>query len=82
MENIEELQEALNAKTDIVMLDNFDQSMIEHAVEITQRKAKLEISGGISLDHLASFTQEGIDFISVGSITKHVQAIDFSMRVV
>ena len=72
--------QALAAKADIVMLDNFDVAMMREAVAINQGRAKLEVSGNVTLDTLAEFAATGVDFISVGALTKHVRALDLSMR--
>ncbi|MDO6427201.1 carboxylating nicotinate-nucleotide diphosphorylase [Thalassotalea sp. 1_MG-2023] len=86
VESIEELTEALTAKADIIMLDNFTPEMIEQAVALTQSisagKTKLEVSGNMTFDTLTTYAKSGVDFISVGAITKHVNAIDLSMRFV
>jgi len=79
-ESLEELQQALDAGADIVMIDNFDIPMMRAAVELNQGKAKLEVSGNVTIETLASFAATGVDFISVGALTKHVQATDLSMR--
>ncbi|WP_429189953.1 carboxylating nicotinate-nucleotide diphosphorylase [Aeromonas veronii] len=75
-----ELEQALAAHADIVMLDNFDVTMMREAVAINQGRAKLEVSGNVTLDTLAEFAATGVDFISVGALTKHVRALDLSMR--
>ena len=80
VENLEELQQALEAKADVIMLDNFEVPMMEHAVAITAGQAKLEISGNVTLQTIRRFAQTGVDFISVGALTKHVHALDLSMR--
>ncbi|MDX7877316.1 carboxylating nicotinate-nucleotide diphosphorylase [Aeromonas veronii] len=80
VESLAELEQALAAKADIVMLDNFDVTMMREAVAINQGRAKLEVSGNVTLDTLAEFAATGVDFISVGALTKHVRAIDLSMR--
>jgi nicotinate-nucleotide pyrophosphorylase (carboxylating) len=80
VENLDELREALAAATDIILLDNFSISMLAEAVTITQKRAKLEASGGITLDNICRIAETGVDYISVGSITKDVQAVDLSMR--
>ncbi|WP_085298346.1 carboxylating nicotinate-nucleotide diphosphorylase [Cognaticolwellia mytili] len=86
VENIEELSQALNAGSDIIMLDNFTTEMIEQAVkltaEISNGKTKLEVSGNMTLETLRDYAKSGVDFISVGALTKHVNAIDLSMRFV
>lgn len=80
VENLGELQQALDAGSDIIMLDNFSVSEIQQAVEITQGKAKLEVSGNMTIEILTTYAQAGVDFISSGALTKHVQSIDLSMR--
>ncbi|QWZ80316.1 carboxylating nicotinate-nucleotide diphosphorylase [Aeromonas sp. FDAARGOS 1414] len=80
VESLAELEQALAAKADIVMLDNFDVTMMREAVVINQGRAKLEVSGNVTLDTLAEFAATGVDFISVGALTKHVRALDLSMR--
>ena len=80
VENLEELQQALEAKADVIMLDNFEVPMMEQAVAITAGQAKLEISGNVTLQTIRRFAQTGVDFISVGALTKHVHALDLSMR--
>ncbi|MDN3653583.1 carboxylating nicotinate-nucleotide diphosphorylase [Thalassotalea ponticola] len=82
VESLDELTQALNAGADIIMLDNFTIEMIEQAVQLTQGKAKLEVSGNMTLETLKAYTAAKVDFISVGALTKHVQAIDLSMRFV
>ncbi|MFQ1661292.1 carboxylating nicotinate-nucleotide diphosphorylase [Aeromonas veronii] len=80
VETLAELEQALVAKADIVMLDNFEVAMMREAVAINQGRAKLEVSGNVTLDTLAEFAATGVDFISVGALTKHVRALDLSMR--
>ena len=80
VESIDELNQALNASADIIMLDNFTPQMIEEAVALTRGKAKLEVSGNMTLEKLKIYTQAGVDFVSVGALTKHVNAVVLSMR--
>ncbi len=80
VESMDELQQALNAGADIIMLDNFTPTMIEQAVTATRGKAKLEVSGNMTIEILQEYTKAGVDFISSGALTKHVQAVDLSMR--
>jgi nicotinate-nucleotide pyrophosphorylase (carboxylating) len=80
VENLEELQLALDAGTDIIMLDNFTVDMINKAVTITNKRAKLEVSGNMTLETLRTYSHAGVDFISSGALTKHVKALDLSMR--
>jgi nicotinate-nucleotide pyrophosphorylase (carboxylating) len=81
VENIEELQQALEAGSDIVMLDNFDVGAIQEAVSINQGRAKLEVSGNLEAGNLSKKAVDGITFLSSGSLTKHCRAIDLSMRI-
>lgn len=80
VESLAELEQALTARADIVMLDNFDIPMMQEAVHLNHGRAKLEVSGNVTLDTLASYAATGVDFISVGALTKHVRALDLSMR--
>lgn len=82
VESLAELAQALAANADIVMLDNFDVPMMREAVALNQSRAKLEVSGNVTLDTLAEYAATGVDFISVGALTKHVRALDLSMRFV
>jgi len=79
VENLEQLEEALVAGSDIVMLDNFDLQQIRKAVMQNKGRAKLEASGGYTSNSLVAVAETGIDFISVGSLTKHIKATDFTM---
>jgi len=79
-ETMAELREALSVGADIIMLDNFSLTQIEEAVALNQGRAKLEVSGNVSLDGLRALAETGVDFISTGAITKHIKAIDLSMR--
>ena len=80
VESMDELLQALEAGADIIMLDNFTPLMIEQAVIATRGKAKLEVSGNMTIEILQEYTKAGVDFISSGALTKHVQAVDLSMR--
>lgn len=82
VETLAELEEALNAKADIIMLDNFSNEDKVVAVGITAGRAKLEASGGISIETLRAVAETGVDYISIGTLTKDVKAIDLSMRMV
>ncbi len=79
-ENLDELREAINAGADIIMLDNFTTEMMRQAVEINAGRAALENSGNVTLDTIAEYAETGVDYISVGALTKHVKAMDLSMR--
>jgi nicotinate-nucleotide pyrophosphorylase (carboxylating) len=83
VENLSELQQAIAAGADIAMLDEFPLEAMREAVAVNRaspKPLKLEASGGISLATLREIAETGVDFISVGSITKHVRAVDLSMR--
>jgi len=80
VENLTQLEEALQAGADTVLLDNFDLAGLRQAVAVNRGRARLEVSGGVNLDNLRELAATGVDFISVGALTKHVRAIDFSMR--
>ncbi|QYJ79169.1 carboxylating nicotinate-nucleotide diphosphorylase [Shewanella acanthi] len=86
VESLSELALALDAGADIIMLDNFDITMMVEAVELNSQYkskgsgAKLEVSGNVTLDTLAEFAKTGVDYISVGALTKHIKALDLSLR--
>jgi len=80
VENSDELQQALQADADRILLDNFTLEEIRKAVAITDGAAELEASGGITLDNLRTHAETGVDYISVGALTKDVHAVDLSMR--
>ncbi len=82
VENLDELQQALDAKADVVMLDNFTIPMMQQAVTLNTTETKLEVSGNVDLTTIASYAETGVDFISVGALTKHVHAVDLSMRLI
>ncbi len=79
VESLDELQQAIDARADIVMLDNFTNQMKSDAVALTNGKVKLEASGDIDLQKISAVANTGVDFISIGAITKHVRATDFSL---
>jgi nicotinate-nucleotide pyrophosphorylase (carboxylating) len=83
VENLEQLREVLDAHAELVLLDNFDLESMRTAVALNrahQQPALLECSGGVTLERVAAIAATGVDFISVGSLTKNVDAIDLSMR--
>ncbi|PKM43264.1 MAG: nicotinate-nucleotide diphosphorylase [Gammaproteobacteria bacterium HGW-Gammaproteobacteria-1] len=82
VEDLQQLHEALAAGADIVLLDNMDPATLRQAVEITRGQARLEASGGITLDNIRNIADTGVDYISIGAITKNVRAVDLSMRIV
>ena len=82
VENLNELEQALEAKADIIMLDNFSVDDMRVAVKRTNKQAKIEASGGIDEQTLLSIAKTGVDYISIGTITKDCKAVDLSMRFV
>lgn len=80
VENFDELEQALNAGADIILLDNFDIPDLQKAIAINQGKAKLEASGGITIENLRAIAETGVDRISIGALTKDIKAVDLSMR--
>lgn len=78
MENLEQLQEALQAKADIILLDNMDIEQMKKAVEITAGRALLEASGGINEETLVEVARTGVDFISAGALTHSAVSLDIS----
>jgi nicotinate-nucleotide pyrophosphorylase (carboxylating) len=86
VENLVELAEALDTDADRIMLDDFSITDIERAVALRDRhvgkRKELEVSGGVQAEALAAIAKTGVDFVSIGALTKHVRAIDFSMRFV
>ncbi|MGR5206565.1 carboxylating nicotinate-nucleotide diphosphorylase [Vibrio alfacsensis] len=79
-ESLDELKEAIEAGADIIMLDNFNTEMMREAVEMNAGRAALENSGNVTLDTIAEYAETGVDYISVGALTKHLKAMDLSMR--
>jgi nicotinate-nucleotide pyrophosphorylase (carboxylating) len=65
-----------------VLLDNFTLDMMFEAVTVNAGRIKLEVSGGVDRDTIRAIAETGVDYISVGSLTKHVRAIDLSMRII
>jgi nicotinate-nucleotide pyrophosphorylase (carboxylating) len=83
VESLAEFEEALGARPDIVMLDEFSQADMRTAVALNRKHAhpvKIEASGSVSLETVRAIAETGVDYISVGGITKHVRAVDLSMR--
>ena len=78
--NLREVEEALSAGVDIIMLDNMATDMIRQAVALVDRKAKIEVSGSISLERLDELAGTGIDYVSVGALTHSAPAVDISMN--
>lgn len=80
VETLDQLQEAIKAGADILLLDNFSHARMREAVKMTAGRAKLEASGGIGVDSIKTVAETGVDYISVGALTKNVRAVDLSMR--
>lgn len=80
VETLDELDQALAAGVDRIMLDEFAPDILREAVQRAAGRVSLEISGSVELDRLPDIAATGVDFVSVGALTKHVRAIDLSMR--
>ena len=80
VENLDELQQALDAGVDRIMLDNFTLPLMREAVAQTAGRVALEISGNVDLTTIGDYARTGVDFISVGALTKNVRAVDLSLR--
>jgi nicotinate-nucleotide pyrophosphorylase (carboxylating) len=80
VEDLEQLREALAADAERILLDNFNIEQLNTAVQETRGRAKLEASGGISLSNIRAVANTGVDFISIGDITKNIVAVDLSLR--
>ena len=81
VEDLNQLKRVIKAGADIVLLDNFSTTEILKAIKIINNKAKIEISGNINAENIPELTTLGVDYISVGAITKHISAIDLSMYI-
>jgi nicotinate-nucleotide pyrophosphorylase (carboxylating) len=81
VETLEQLREALDAGATLILLDNFNLDMLRQAVALTDGRAQLEASGNISLETVRAVAETGVDRISIGGLTKHVRAVDLSMRI-
>lgn len=81
VETLEELEQALKANADRVLLDNFSTEALRQAVSATGGRAELEASGNVTLETVRNIAKTGIDYISVGALTKNIRAIDLSMRI-
>ena len=81
VENFPELRDALDAAADRIMLDEFELHELARAVAEVAGRVPLEVSGSVSLDRVRAIADTGVDYISVGALTKHVRAVDLSMRV-
>ena len=81
VQNLDEMEAALTAHADVIMLDNFSISELEQAVSQNESRAKLEASGGIEDGQLVKIAETGVDYISVGALTKHCRALDLSLLI-
>ena len=81
VEHLAQIEEAIGSGADMLLLDNFSTDMLREAVQLTAGRVKLEASGGFELVDLPAIGATGVDFVSVGSLTKHLRATDFSMRI-
>ncbi|MGX2032891.1 MULTISPECIES: carboxylating nicotinate-nucleotide diphosphorylase [Methylocaldum] len=81
VENLDELKQALAVGAERILLDNFTIAMMREAVTTTASRAKLEVSGNVTLDTIRQIAETGVDYISVGALTKNVRATDLSMRI-
>jgi nicotinate-nucleotide pyrophosphorylase (carboxylating) len=82
VENFSELEQAIEAKADRILLDDFSLEDLGRAVERTAGRVPLEVSGGVGLDGIRAIADTGVDCISIGALTKHIAAVDFSLRMV
>jgi nicotinate-nucleotide pyrophosphorylase (carboxylating) len=80
VETLDQLKQAIDAGAKLILLDNFDLARMREAVKVAAGRAELEASGGVSLENVRAIAETGVDRISVGSLTKHVDALDLSMR--
>jgi nicotinate-nucleotide pyrophosphorylase (carboxylating) len=81
VEDVRQIREALSAGADIILLDNFALDHLKAAVALTNHRARLEASGGVTLQNVRAIAETGVDYISVGALTKDITAIDLSMRI-
>lgn len=80
VETVDQLKQAIEAGADRALLDNMDLPLLRECVKLAQKSIELEASGGVSLDTIAAIAATGVDFVSVGNLTKNIQAVDLSMR--
>jgi nicotinate-nucleotide pyrophosphorylase (carboxylating) len=80
VENLAQLEEAIAAGVDRILLDNFSPDQIRDAVKLCNGRIPLEASGGITLENIREYAETGIDYISTGALTKDIIAVDLSMR--
>lgn len=82
VENLQELEQAMDCAPDRILLDNFSIKGLQQAVRLNAGRSELEASGNITLQNIAEIAETGVQFISIGSITKHIRAIDLSMQII
>jgi nicotinate-nucleotide pyrophosphorylase (carboxylating) len=84
VEDLDQLSQAISSQADIALLDNFSVDEVKQAMALarsdTHSRIKLEVSGNIHMENISQYAMCDVDYISVGAITKHLQAVDFSMR--
>jgi nicotinate-nucleotide pyrophosphorylase (carboxylating) len=80
--SMEEVQEALEAKVDIIMLDNMTSAMMKEAVGLIGNRTKIEASGNMTLKRIRKVAATGVDYISIGALTHSVKALDISLRII
>lgn len=80
VETLAELDEALSAGCERILVDDFDEAMLREAVRLAGGRIPLEVSGGVSPERLPAIAATGVDYVSIGGLTKHVHAVDLSMR--
>ena len=80
-DTLEQVEEALAAGADVILLDNMTPALLTQAVALTGGRAKLEASGGVTLENVRAIAETGVDFVSIGALTHSAQALDVSMEV-
>jgi len=80
VESLDELRDAINAGAERVLLDEFTDAMLRESVSLAAGRVPLEVSGSVNLERVRAIAETGVDCISIGALTKHVRAIDLSMR--
>ncbi len=81
-EDLKQVQKALDAKADVIMLDNMDTATMKEAVKLIKKRVWVEASGGITMERVREVAEAGVDFISVGALTHSAPAVDFNMKIV
>jgi nicotinate-nucleotide pyrophosphorylase (carboxylating) len=79
---LDQVQQAIDAKVDIIMLDNMSSSMMIEAVALINKRAKIEASGNMTLKRIRKVASTGVDYISIGALTHSVKALDISQRII